>query len=407
MTRLTGKHISIIGGGPGGLMAADVLAGSGASVTVFDQMRSPGRKFLLAGRGGLNITHSEPLEDFLNRYGPDRAFLEPAIRAFNPDALRAWCNALGETTFVGSSGRVFPKSFRATPLLRAVLRRLVERGVVFHTAHRWLGWNEESGALTFTVEGDQRVDVVADATVLALGGTSWPGTGSTGNWASILGDAGIEVAPFRPANCGFVVAWSEYFAQRFAGTPLKNIAVAFDETSVRGEAMVTSTGLEGGAVYAVSRLVRGEIDQHGVATIAIDLQPERHHDAVARKLAHRKPKESTSNWMRRSLGLSPVAIGLLREAYGIRLANDPDLLARRIKSVPVRFAIAQPINRAISTAGGIAQAELDATFMLRKLPGTFAVGEMLDWEAPTGGYLLQATFATAVAAAKGTISYLS
>ena len=360
---------AVIGGGPAGLMAAEVLASAGVAVTVHERMRNVGRKLLLAGRGGLNLTHSEPLDAFLARYGAARPRLEAAIRAFGPDELRAWCAGLGEDPFVGSSGRVFPAGFRATPLLRAWLARLDGLGVDIRTGSEWRG--EDTGA---------------DVTVLALGGASWPRTGSDGAWVDHVG---VRVVPLRPANCGFVVGWSEVFRSRFAGEPLKNVALTHAGVTVRGDAVITDAGIEGGAVYALSASLRDAIDADGEATLTVDLRPDL--DLAAQRV---RPGDSLANRLRRA-GLSPVAIGLVREVGG-----DPHAL-------PLRLVAPAPIDRAISTAGGVALDEIDDSFMLRARPGVFVAGEMLDWEAPTGGYLLQATFSTAVAAARGALAYLS
>ena len=365
-------------------MAAEVLARGGATVTVQERMPSAGRKLLLAGRGGLNLTHSEPLDALLDRYGDARPRLEAAIRRFGPGDLRAWAADLGQDTFVGSSGRVFPEAFRATPLLRAWLRRLDELGVGFRFGEPWVGFDDAPGV---------------DATVLALGGASWPRTGSDGGWVPILRAAGIEVRDLRPANCGFRVAWSATFAERFAGTPLKNVVL----DGVRGDAVVTASGIEGGAVYAVAARLRDAIDADGSVTLRVDLAPDRTVADLAARLGGRA-RDSTSSTLRRA-GIAPVGAGLAREATGNRLPADPVELARLLKAVPVRLTGTQPIDRAISSAGGIALDEVDDTFMLRRRPGVSVAGEMLDWEAPTGGYLLQATFATAVAAATGALAW--
>ena len=402
MIESTRPRVAIIGAGPAGLIAADVLSAAGLAVTVFDQMRSPGRKFLLAGRGGLNITHSEPLNEFLNRYGPDRQFLEPAIRAFDADALREWSLGLGEATFVGSSGRVFPASFRATPLLRALLLRLQANGVEMRPQHRWTGWDTDD-ALSFVHPSLNDISFAADATILALGGASWPGTGATGAWTSILTTSGVGIVPLRPANCGFAVNWSPHFASRFAGIPLKNIALHYDDTTVRGEAMITSDGIEGGAIYALARALRTGIESGKGSRFFVDLQPDRDIDAVAEKLSTRRPKESSSNWLRRSLSLSRVGIALVREHTRNHIPDDMEQVALLVKRLPIDVTATQPIVRAISSAGGISKHEVDSNFMLHKRAGVYAVGEMLDWEAPTGGYLLQATFSTAVAAARAVI----
>lgn len=347
-------------------MAAEVLARAGVAVTVHEQMPSVGRKLLLAGRGGLNLTHTEPLDEFLDRYGPARSRLEGAIRAFGPDQLRAWCAGLGQAPFVGSSGRVFPSGFRATPLLRAWLRRLDDLGVEIRTRSRW---TEE---------------IVSDATVLAMGGASWPRTGSDGAWTTEL--TGVQVTPLQPANCGFVVAWSDSFGTRFAGTPLKDVLLSFEGRTARGDAMITDTGIEGGPVYALSAALRDSRNP----TLTIDLRPD--VDDLDVRLA-RRPKDSRSTALRRA-GLSPAAVALVHELHGSPKALRLPLLGPT------------PIERAISTAGGVALDEVDDTFMLRARPGTFVAGEMLDWEAPTGGYLLQATFSTAVAAANGVLAWL-
>jgi uncharacterized flavoprotein (TIGR03862 family) len=388
-------------------MAAEVLAWGGAKVTVYDAMPSAGRKFLMAGRGGLNLTHSEPLPNFLTRYREAMPQLQPAIEAFPPEALRAWSEALGQETLVGSSGRVFPKAFKASPLLRAWLRRLDGSGVKFAFRHRWSGWDEQ-GRLQFqTADGLRAID--ASATVLALGGASWPRLGSDGGWAEILAAKGVTIAPLRPANSGFTVAWSDIFRDRFEGQPLKGIALSFGTSSVRGEAIVTRDGIEGGAIYALSAELREAVRRDGSATLHIALRPDAGGELVA-KLSAPKGKQSLSNFLRKAANLSPPATGLLQEAAkasGISLASMPPAdLASLINAVPIRLTGVAPILRAISTAGGIAFDELDADFMLRRLPGVFAAGEMLDWEAPTGGYLLQASFATGAAAGRGALKYL-
>jgi hypothetical protein len=382
----------VVGGGPGGLIAAEVLATAGVVVTVLEQMASPGRKLLLAGRGGLNLTHTEPLDAFLDRYGSARSRLAAAIEAFGPDDLRAWAAGLGEEPFVGSSGRVFPASLRATRLLRAWLRRLDDLGVDVRTRHRWDGWTD---ALTSS----------ADVTVLALGGASWPRSGSDGSWVATFEDEGIAVAPLRPANVAFAAHWSEPFRERFAGAPLKNVVLSHRGTSVRGEALVSDRGLEGGAVYALSASLRDAIDGDGSATLVADLQPDRSEADIEGRLSRVREKESTSNALRR-IGLSPLAIALVRESCRNRMPADRGVLARLVKAVPIELVATSSIDRAISTAGGVELDEVDETFMLRRRPGTFVAGEMLDWEAPTGGYLLQATFSTGVAAANGALAWL-
>jgi uncharacterized flavoprotein (TIGR03862 family) len=385
-------------------MAAEVLATAGARVVVLERMPSPGRKLLRAGRGGLNLTHAEPLDALLDRYGPARARLAPAIEAFDPAALRAWCAGLGIETMVGSSGRVFPVGLRAAPLLRAWLRRLADLAVDLRTGHRWEGWADD-GSLLVTDRAEQPVRLAPDATVLALGGASWARLGSDGAWAGPLAATGVEVVPLRPANCGFVVPWTDGFVERFAGEPLKAVALTCGAATVRGDAVVSRTGIEGGAVYAVSRALREALDGGGAVTLSVDLRPDQTQAELAERIAKHRPGDSQSTALRRTARLAPVAIALLREATGNRLPEDPTDLARLAKAVPLPVTATAPIDRAISSAGGIALDEVDDTFMLRRRPGTFVAGEMLDWEAPTGGYLLQATFSTAVAAAQGVLAW--
>jgi uncharacterized flavoprotein (TIGR03862 family) len=405
-----GKNdVAVIGAGPAGLMAAEVLAQGGVSVTVYDAMPSAGRKFLMAGRGGLNLTHSEALPEFRQRYGAAEPRLAAAIEVFPPDALRAWSEALGQLTFVGSSGRVFPQAFKASPLLRAWLRRLDGMGVTFALRHRWIGWNDDRQLLFQTPDGQIAVD--SHVAVLALGGASWPRLGSDGAWVETLGAKGVAIAPLQSANCGFTVAWSEIFRTRFEGHPLKGVALSFGPRSVRGEATITRTGIEGGAVYALSADLREAVISTGEATLHAALRPDLTPAELVARLSVPRAKQSLSNYLRKAAHLSPVTIGLLQEAAiasGVSLTSlSPENLAGLINAVPVRLNGVASIARAISTAGGIAFDELDTDFMLRKLPGVFAAGEMLDWEAPTGGYLLQASFATGAAAGRGVLKYLS
>jgi uncharacterized flavoprotein (TIGR03862 family) len=389
-------------------MAAEVLARGGGRVTVYDAMPSAGRKFLMAGRGGLNLTHSEPLPAFLARYRETAPRLAAAIEAFPPDALRAWSEALGQPTFVGTSGRVFPKAFKASPLLRAWLRRLDAAGVKFAFRHRWTGWDAQ-GRLQFHAPGGPRT-VEASATVLALGGASWPRLGSDGGWVDILAVKGVAISPLKPANSGFTVAWSDIFRNRFEGQPLKGVELSIGRHSARGEAIVTRSGIEGGAVYALSAELREAVLRDGQATLNIALRADLDAGNLTKKLSAPKGKQSLSNFLRKAASLSPVAIGLLQEvakASGASPASMPPAeLAQLINAVPVKLAGVAPIARAISSAGGIAFDELDRDFMVRKLPGVFVAGEMLDWEAPTGGYLLQASFATGLAAGKGVLKWL-
>jgi uncharacterized flavoprotein (TIGR03862 family) len=407
-------QVAVIGGGPAGLMAAEVLAGGGARVTIYERMPSAGRKFLLAGRGGLNLTHSEALETLLERYGAAGPRLRAAIEAFSPADLRAWCEGLGQVTFVGSSGRIFPQALKASPLLRAWLRRLAAMGVEFEPRHLWVGWDADGGLIFDAPQG--RVPVQADATVLALGGASWPRLGSDGGWVEVMAKAGIKLTPLMPANCGFIADWSDVFVNRFEGQPLKRVGLFFAGQTARGEALITRGGLEGGAIYALSGPLRETIAAHGEAVIGIDLRPDISAAALAKRLAAPRGKQSLATFLRKTLALAPVAIGLLHEATLTaperasapeRLsAMTPEALAALIKAVPVRLRAVAPLASAISTAGGIAFEEIDARFMLWRRPGVFVAGEMLDWEAPTGGYLLQASFSTAAAAARGVLARL-
>ncbi len=403
------KRVAVIGGGPAGLMAAEELARAGYAVTVHDRMPAPGRKLLLAGRGGLNLTHSEPIAEFLARYRPQQAQLVAAIMAFPPDRLRAWCEELGQQTFVGSSGRVFPKAMKASPLLRAWLMRLQGLGVAFAMRRRWCGWTRQ-GDLIFEKPDGTTVADRPDATVLALGGASRPRLGSDGGWTGVLVAAGATVTPLRPANCAFRADWSAAFAERRQGAPLKRIALTFAGQTVRGEAVITRDGLEGGAVYALSAPLRDAIAAKGEAILVIDLRPDVAAEELADRLARARNKESLSNSLRKHAALSPPAIDLLREVAAgmtIRLGQSPPIeLARLIRALPVRLIATAPIVDAISTAGGVSFDSIDDNFMLRERPGVFVAGEMLDWEAPTGGYLLQACFATGRAAGRGVHAWI-
>jgi uncharacterized flavoprotein (TIGR03862 family) len=402
-------HVAVIGAGPAGLMAAEVLAQGRARVTIYDRMPSVGRKFLLAGRGGLNLTHSEDLGPFLSRYGAAMPHLRAAIEAFPPAAVRAWCEGLGQDTFVGSSGRVFPKAFKTSPLLRAWLRRLDDACVAFKLRHHWVGWDDH-GHATFDMP-DGRVSLRADAAVLALGGASWPRLGSDGGWVDAMAGAGIALAPLRPANCGFVANWSEVFRERFEGQPLKRIGLSFRGQSVRGEALITRQGLEGGGIYALAAPLREAIAAAGEAVLHVALRPDLTVTELQRRLEAPRHKQSLSTYLRKTVNLSPPAIGLLHEAIvstpGRFAEMDAPDLAALINAVPVRLVGTAPLDRAISTAGGISFDAIDDAFMLRARPGVFVAGEMLDWEAPTGGYLLQASFATGVAAARGVLAWLA
>jgi uncharacterized flavoprotein (TIGR03862 family) len=396
--------VAVIGGGPAGLMAAEVLSGAGLSVAVFERMPTLGRKFLMAGRGGLNLTHSEDFERFVGRYGAADARLRPMLEAFTPADLVAWAEGLGQATFVGTSGRVFPKALKASPLLRAWIARLEGQGVALNLRSTWTGWNA-AGDLTFETPDGPRA-VRPRATILALGGASWARLGSDGAWVPLLTARGAEVSPFRPANVGFTVAWTEVFRERFAGSPLKNVGLSFDGAGSRGDALAAGYGLEGGAVYALSAALRDAIQARGSATLQIDLRPDVSLGELTARLSRPRGGQSLSSWLRKAAHLSPVEIGLLREAHGVALPVAPEALATAIKAAPIVLTGAQGLERAISSAGGLSFDALDG-LELKAAPGVFVAGEMLDWEAPTGGYLLQACFATGVAAARAVINKLS
>ena len=394
--------VAVIGAGPAGLMAAEVLSEAGVRVVIHERMASAGRKLLMAGRGGLNLTHSEPLERFLSRYREAEGWMSGPVSAFTPCDLAAWAEGLGQTVFTGSSGRVFPRAMKASPLLRAWMARLAARGVSLKTRSDWQGWTTE-GELAF---GDGSSERPA-ATVLALGGASWPRLGSDGSWTSLLAERGLAIAPLQPANVGFNAAWTPDFVARFAGQPLKAIAVTCGDHTVRGEALVAAYGLEGGAIYALSPDLRAAAARNGHADIRIDLRP----DASVGKLTARlsatpRGSQSQSNHLRKVAGLSPVAISLMREATGGPLPDQPTSLASLIKAVPIRLNGPRGLDRAISSAGGLTLDQLDENLMIKDLPGVFAAGEMLDWEAPTGGYLLQGCMATGAAAGRGVLAWM-
>ncbi|WP_203291704.1 NAD(P)/FAD-dependent oxidoreductase [Maricaulis parjimensis] len=399
---MTSRSLAIIGAGPAGLIAAEHASGAGFAVDLYEKMPTPGRKFLMAGRGGLNLTHSEPLPAFLGRYREASNWLGPVIAKFDPPALRAWCEGLDQPTFIGSSGRVFPEAMKASPLLRAWRARLEAQGVRFHLRHDWTGWNDD-GALCFdTPEGP--VTAQADATLLALGGASWPRLGSDGGWAEILEAAGVDLVPFSASNCGVEIGWSAITKDRFAGAPLKTIALRLDEERVEGELILARYGLEGGAVYALSGPIRAAL-ANGPLTLSLDLRPHVDAAGLGAKLGKAKKGQSLSNLLRKA-GLSPQAISVLRDAVP-DLPRDAAALAALIKAVPLRVTAQRGLDRAISSAGGIARDAVDGNFMLKARPGVFAAGEMLDWDAPTGGYLLQASFATGLAAARGIEAWLN
>jgi uncharacterized flavoprotein (TIGR03862 family) len=395
--------VAIIGAGPAGLMAADQLSARGYTVTVYERMPSPARKLMMAGRGGLNITHSEGFDRFLARYGSRSEALRTALLAWPPQAALAWLAGLGIETFTGSSGRVFPRAMKASPLLRAWLRRLDGAGVRLVLNCDWQGF-DNSGALQFS-SGRNPQTVHADATVLALGGASWPRLGSNGAWVEPLRKSGVTVAPLVPANCGVLIPWSDHVATRFAGEPLKRIALSSAGKSVRGEAIITRLGLEGGAVYALSSRIRDAVSYEGIAHLSLDLRPDMAVAELAQRLSAPRGRQSAANFLRKAVSLTPAAISLLREPGP--LPSDPAALAARIKNLPLTATGCCGLERAISTAGGVMFDALDEHYMLRARPGVFVAGEMIDWDAPTGGYLLQATFATAVAAAAGVDRWLA
>ncbi len=373
-------------------MAAETAALAGARVALYDAMPSPGRKFLLAGRGGLNLTHAEPYESFVGRYGPAAARLRSALDAFGPAQIRDWAEGLGIATFVGTSGRVFPTDFKAAPLLRAWRRRLSHQGVALHVRHRWLGWDGENRLRFAAPDGDMLCD--ADAAILALGGASWPHLGSDGAWVAALARRGVDIAPLRPANCGFDRPWSAHFREKAAGRPLKTVALSHGGHGARGDVVITETGIEGGPVYALSASLRDAIAAEGAARLLIDLKPDWSEARLAAQLARPRGSRSLAAHLDRNVGISGAAALLLREILPAAVMENAGALAAAIKALPLDLAGPRPLAEAISTAGGIRLDEVDDTFMLRRLPGIFAAGEMLDWEAPTGGYLLTACLAT-------------
>ncbi|MCC6657698.1 MAG: TIGR03862 family flavoprotein [Rhodocyclaceae bacterium] len=402
--------VAVVGGGPAGLMAAEALSQGGVGVDVYDAMPSVGRKFLLAGKGGLNLTHAEPADAFLSRYGARRVSIAPLLAAFGPEALREWARGLGVDSFVGSSGRVFPVDKQAAPLLRAWLHRLRGAGVRFHVRHRWLGWDGE-GALRFAAPQGERA-VRAEAAVLALGGGSWPQLGSDGAWLPLLAQRGVDVAPLRPANCGFDAGWSEHFRARFAGQPVKPVVARCVDAAgaawrKQGEFVVTDTGVEGGLIYALSAPLREALAAGAPATLRLDLAPGWELPRLAAELSRPRGARSLSSHLPSRIGLKGVKTGLLRELLPAADFADPARLAAAIKDLPLPLIAPRPLAEAISSAGGVAFEALDARLMVRALPGVFCAGEMLDWEAPTGGYLLSACFAAGRAAGLGALAWLA
>ncbi|MRV76141.1 TIGR03862 family flavoprotein [Duganella sp. FT92W] len=407
-THLHTTRVAIIGGGPAGLMAAQALAEAGVAADVYDAMPSVGRKFLLAGRGGMNITHAEDYPTFVRRYGKRSAALRPMLDAFTPQQVRDWIHGLGIATFVGTSGRVFPTDMKAAPLLRAWLHRLKEQGVRFHQRHRWIGWSGD-GALRLA-SPDGEVLVRADAVVLALGGGSWARLGSDGAWVPLLQQAGVDTAPLAPSNCGFDVGWSEHFSARHAGEPLTTVAIGYDGADgvtvwKKGQFVVTATGIEGSLVYALSAPLRDRIASDGSATIYLDLLPDLPAERVLDDVSKPRGSRSMSSHLQSRLGIKGVKAGLLRERASKEECADPEQLARVLKRLPVVLRAPRPIDEAISSAGGVRFEALEGT-MVKALPGVFVAGEMMDWEAPTGGYLLTACFATGIQAANDVVAWL-
>ncbi|MFZ2406473.1 MAG: TIGR03862 family flavoprotein [Methylobacter sp.] len=402
------RTVAIIGGGPAGLMAAEVLSQAGVKVDLYDAMPSVGRKFLMAGKGGMNITHSEPFDKFLSRYGSRQSSIKPMLDAFGPEALRAWAQGLGIETFIGSSGKVFPADMKAAPLLRAWLHRLRAGGVSFHMRHQWLGWDD--GILRFqTPDGERKIN--ADAAVLALGGGSWARLGSTGAWVPLLAQQGVSIEPLQPSNCGFDVGWSEFFQSRFAGQPLKPVQASFTNSAGfkfcrQGEMIVTADGVEGSLIYKMSALLREQIAATGSALIHLDLAPGKDKQFLIDRISAPRGKHTMANHLRKRIGIDGVKAALLREVLPKADFDDPVRLCGAIKALPVKLVAAKPIDEAISSAGGVSFEALDEHLMIRAMPGVFCAGEMLDWEAPTGGYLLTACFAGGRVAGEGALAWL-
>ncbi len=404
-------RVAIVGGGPAGLMAAQILSSKNFDVTLYDAKPSFGRKFLLAGRGGLNLTHSETSEAFLSRYGPSADFFREKLKRFTPGLLRAWCDDLGVGTFVGSSGRVFPESFKASPLLRAWLTRLQEQGVIQKPGCRWQGiktrpdpgQGSSTGLIELEFQDRAGTDftVAADAVLLALGGASWPRMGSDGRWLSDLRQLGATCREFQPSNCGFNVAWRESFVERYAGTALKNLKLKAGTQEIRGEIMIARYGVEGGGIYALGQALRAELQESPTVRLFLDLKPDLDRDKIIHRLASQRSKDSLAGRLRKSIKLTPAAVALLRECYTGEELSSPEKIADAIKNLPLTLTGTQSLERAISSVGGVELDTVSETLMLRSFPGVFVAGEMLDWDAPTGGYLLQGTFATSVCAAEG------
>jgi len=398
------KSVAVIGGGPAGLMAAEVLSARAVKVAVYDSMPSLGRKFLMAGKSGLNLTHSEPFDQFVSRYGKRRAQIEPMLKRFGPDDLRQWAHGLGIETFVGTSGRVFPVGMKASPLLRAWLKRLSDSGVTFHLRHKWKGWLPDT-SLHFE-SPDDSVAVKADAIVLALGGGSWPRLGSDGAWMRWLEQAGVRVEALKPSNCGFDVEWSPHFRERFEGHPIKPVSLSFGSFRQQGEFIITKEGVEGSLIYAASALLRDEIEAEGSAVMMLDLTPDRSYEWLAQRLSKPRGSRTMASHLEKRVGIKGVKAGLLREFISEEDFADMDRLAHFIKNLPIRLIATRPLEEAISSAGGVMFESLDEHLMIRSMPGVFCAGEMLDWEAPTGGYLITACMASGYVAGEGVLKWL-
>jgi len=385
-------------------MAAEVISARGVKVDVYDSMPSVGRKFLMAGKSGLNITHSEPFEQFVSRYGKRRAQIEPLLRNFGPDELRQWVHGLGIETFVGTSGRVFPVGMKASPLLRAWLKRLTDSGVTFHLRHKWTGWLPDTSLKLETPEGEKAI--TPDAVLLALGGGSWSRLGSDGAWVNWLRQAGAEVEALRPSNCGFDVAWTPHFRERFDGHPIKSVALSFGSFRQQGEFIVTKEGVEGGLIYTASAMIRDEISARGKAIISLDMAPDRSREWLIEKLSHPRGSRTMASHLEKTVNIKSVKAGLLREFVSREDFANAERLAHFIKNLPIPLIAPRPLDEAISSAGGVKFESLDENLMLKALPGVFCAGEMLDWEAPTGGYLLTACFASGYTAGNGVLKWL-